>query len=113
MGEKMTPFEVQDFLFSKLGLCGCAEWETALSELRRILEWAGQDTETRTKWETLFASEGLYYLMMSMLDEIKLIEHGISIRHCWLTQIGDELLNALQMHKADEIENAEDPELSE
>jgi hypothetical protein len=106
----MTPFETQQFIFDKLHLCGCADWDSALAEVRRVLEWAEQDMVTRPDWTTLFPSEGLYYLIMSHLDDIDLIEHGTAIRHCWLAKKGDEFLAALRQYTVKEIEDAEDPE---
>jgi hypothetical protein len=82
---------------ASLNLCGCVD-ETAVDQaVLSFLEWAGSDMETRPKYGQLFdGNEGVYCLVSGMIENAGWIEHGISIRHPWLTNAGEELIEALR-----------------
>lgn len=100
------PIDIQKFLYTELGFCGCTEFRPAILRLIELLKWVKQKNEIR--YDKLYNSAGIYYLLVHSLDQVGLIEHGVSIRFPWLTDKGEELLAALQNFSIEEIEDADD-----
>lgn len=88
--------ELEKLILHELDLCGCTEISEVVPVIINILSWCGRDIENRLSYKTLFNNEGIYYLVMSLLDNEGLIEHGTSIRHPFLTEKGQKLLNELE-----------------
>lgn len=101
------PVDIQAFFYRKLGACGCSDLEAMISVVRDLLQWMA-DFKERPSYEQLFGGNtGVFYLLAGMLDHAGLTEHGSSIRHPWLTDMGKQLLNALTTIPAEQIEESE------
>lgn len=81
--------------------CACGDPESAYSTLRDLLRL--MDSRSKGRWElerwkqieNYFNTPGLMYFVLYILDNMKLIEHGSSIGGSWLTERGQEVLDAL------------------
>ena len=99
------PVDILAFFYNEFCACGCSEVDTMIDVIRDLLEWLDSDISTRLKYDTLFnGNVGVYYLLTGKLDHLKFTEHGFSIRVAWLTEEGQEFLNALRKFSNDEIE---------
>jgi hypothetical protein len=108
--EELTPINLLAFFEGGMNFCGCYEFQPAIKEIQRILEWCASDIETRQKYTELYPDVGVFYLMMALLDSgdgMDLIEHGCSVRYPWLTADGSRLLEALKIHPVPEIQAAQ------
>lgn len=89
--------EYEDFFIEHFNLCGCSEVDKVIVVVRDLLKWIGSDTESRPPYDSLFGgSGGVYYLLVGMLDRKGYCGHGISIRHPWLSEKGEQLLEFLK-----------------
>jgi hypothetical protein len=95
----MTIPELRVFLID--WFCDCGEPEVAAARLRDLLILYDARSPDTNKWKTVEAivpDDGAHYLLLYALDYFKLIEHGSSIRHPWLSSTGKRVLAALQEH---------------
>ena len=102
--------DVKAFFYNELGACGCSDIKAMIVEVKRFLSWADSqspDYDNRIRFDELYGSEGIFYLIAGMLDHAGLIEHGSSIRCSWLTSEGIDLLSALNTLDPLAIEEAE------
>jgi hypothetical protein len=79
--------------------CGCVEDVATLRmiQLLRLIPLPYESGEGIEKMcADLGESEAIVYIMLSYLDKLGMIEHGISIRHPWLTDKGLECLRACE-----------------
>lgn len=106
---ELTPVDVSALCYEGFGLCGCAEFGSAVEEILGLLNWCGE--RERPSYATLYyGNAGVYYLLAGTLDRLGLIEHGVSIRYPWLTPKGEALLRALQVMSIKDIEGADEEE---
>ncbi len=97
--------ELRDWFFENM-LCGCGCPDECVDLLHKALK--GYKARTDSEWEdksienivpvygkqdNLFAWWFLY-----TLSNLEIIEHGCSVRGCWLTEFGEELLRALDTY---------------
>lgn len=95
--ERFQDFKtVEEYIESIFGVCGCSEIKPICKTLVKILEWANADIDNRLRYDSLFDDVGIFYLLLGMCDQAGLIEHGVSIRHPWLTEEGKVLLSDLR-----------------
>lgn len=73
----------------RLGVCGCGAPLEAMRALRQVL---GRRHLHEHVEASSLPAEGLYMLVLYLLDEKELVEHGSSLHGCWLTPKGLELL---------------------
>lgn len=105
----MDERELKKFEELELGFCGCGDPEGALSFLRdvlsifelRILEGKSHWEEgTAQLWQKLALGHPEYGLLglsyLYYLDSVGLLEHGTSIYGSWLSERGEEILQALR-----------------
>ena len=78
--------------------CKCGSPEVAAAALLKALEMfplhSNDGRERMERW--LGDDEGLFYLLVGLLDEKGFIEHGTSIRGSWLTPKGEQVRDALK-----------------
>jgi hypothetical protein len=103
--EDLSALNLRAFLTNEFGACGCSELETMLDVLKSLLTWVGMGGG-RVDWNKLYSNPGIYYLLMGALDRLGLTEHGISIRHPWLTPDGTRFLAALMALKPGDVDAA-------
>jgi len=75
--------------------CGCGEPEKAWQSILDRLE-----DSTATRW-ALPVDSGLDYILVYLLDYLKLTEHGTTCRFSWLTRKGEIVLKFLQEYGVD------------
>lgn len=102
--EHLTPINILAYMYNALGKCGCSETDEMITSLRKLLEWVGSDGAIQ--YDALYPEIGVFYLLAGRLDDLGLIEHGISIRFPWLTDDGKRLLDALKTIEPETIEAA-------
>lgn len=91
--------------------CKCGEPEEAAAALYKLLglfplhsnngvlklqDWLGGDS-------------GMFYLLLGLIEDKGLIEHGGSISGSWLTLLGEQIRDALAREEADEFEKVCEP----
>ena len=102
------PNDVYAFLQNEFGMCGCFETELVVEALKDFLVWCGSDCINRPRYSELFgANQGVFYLISGICDRADLIEHGIAIRHPWLTENGKLFLSALSNFSIEQLEHTE------
>lgn len=90
----MTAHEVHHVFFDDLKICGCGVPESTGILVRDILS-ALPPWEHEGKLKELLPTDGLFYLVLGILTNARLIEHGSNICGSWLTPRGEEVLAAL------------------
>jgi len=95
--------DIHAFLFNVFGGCGCSELTPMVDTIKELLAWAGSDGMERTKWTRLGYNAGAYYILMGIMDNADLIDHGSAIRAPFLTDKGKSFLNALNKFAVEEI----------
>lgn len=96
-----------------LGFCGCGSPEDAYELVRDLLALApfyqgwetGRANHVKVR-ELLGGSDGVFYLVLYMLDRAALIEHGSGIGGAWLSTKGKHYLPLIQAHEWDDFEEA-------
>lgn len=111
----MTLTELHDWVFSDLGFCGCGDPEGALDFLRTVLvairkrhdenEIEESETASRERWSRNSAAfrdlinmehqPAMAWFYLYMLNDKELLEHGGNCSGSWLTEKGEEILDAL------------------
>lgn len=116
---------IQDFYYKELGFCGCGSPENILYVLRELLNtikrktdrYKLEDYDNKIKeysdlWRTeiknnlnlqeeniansyFSINEGVLQILLNILNNIDVLEHGFSINGSWLTEYGEELLTYL------------------
>jgi hypothetical protein len=97
----MTRRELRVFLQD--WFCGCGSPNYAADTLRIILTLHPLHSN-REAFEVLVPHEGIEYLLLYVIDNFGLTEHGTNIRYGWLTDKGRSVLAALEREKADDYE---------
>lgn len=107
--DELTPINLRAYFSNAFHTCGCHDVEAMIDEIRALLGWCAQSFDDgRASFETLFPDrEGVFYLLMGVLEGLDLSEHGTSSRCAWLTEYGDRLLRALTEHDSHTIADAE------
>lgn len=97
----------KDFLGSYFGFCGCGDPDAAMELLRDVLRLLKGHEWYSEKMKALLPSEGLNYLVLYMLNNNGLTEHGTSVNCSWLTDKGEEILKDIEWCLANEGDNEE------
>lgn len=109
--------EVEGFLGSELGFCGCGNPEDALGVIREYLSVLKVRHDTKdwsyAKYQEGITAiigkgpmaDGLEMLVAYLCDDRKLSEHGGSVGGAWLTVKGESFLRDLLWLKAQEPAN--------
>lgn len=105
--DELTPLNLRAYFVNAFGACGCSGLESMLGEVVWFLEWHADSVRGRRPWEMVYPTRGLFYIMAGLFDNLGLSEHGTAIRHPWLTESGERLLEALRATSAKEIEGAQ------
>lgn len=102
----MTERELKLFEELELGFCGCGDPKGALLFLRDVLQCFADRRTKRGDWDAqtkrlhnLLQLEENRFLGLSYLyfiDNLGLLEHGTHITGSWLTERGEEVLDALR-----------------
>lgn len=101
----LTPLNLLAYFGHAFGACGCSDIADMYLALLELLEWHNAG-EGRVKYDELFETRGIFYLLAGLVDNLGLSEHGTAIRYPWLTDDGRRLLSALAEHGPDKIESA-------
>lgn len=91
----MTDDELYAWLFNSGNFCGCENPEDAATFLRDILRLAPL-YESRSALEELLPRPGLRSFVLYQVDSMGLLEHGGVISGSWLTDLGVDVLRALE-----------------
>jgi hypothetical protein len=92
--------------YGTLSICGCGNPEDAYALVRDVLALTPfHDNGGWRKARDLIGSNGAYHLVLSQLDEAKLLEHGSSIGGSWLTGKGKHYLALMQRYTWDDVED--------
>lgn len=89
--------------YGDIGMCGCGNPEDAYGLVRDILNLA-PFYEHPEKVLDLISNDGAYHLVLSMLSNAKLIEHGGGIGGSWLTEKGKHYRELIRRYEWDDIE---------
>ena len=95
----MKTEDIQSILDDHFGNCGCSETKLLVNDLILLLENQAEEIETRVKYDKLFTSKTLFYVLAGILSDLNFIEHGTSIRCSWITKKGKEFLAQLKSYK--------------
>lgn len=95
-------------LYQDIGICGCGNPEDAYALIRGILELAPLHQDWRAA-RALFGdgpgSGGAYHVVLSVLTNAKLLEHGGGIGGSWLTGKGKHYRDLMQRCPWEAIED--------
>ncbi|MFC7794551.1 hypothetical protein [Streptomyces cinereoruber] len=92
---------INRLFYMDLHLCGCGLPEEAFDLVRDLLAVIGSDSKKPWKeLESLVPQGAALHMVLSMLDEAGLIDHGRIITGCWLTPKGTWYLR--QLRKVDD-----------
>lgn len=95
---------------SKTGICACGMSTSAFKSLRSILTFISNRStldeikDSTVALDTLIPDQGTQYLLLYFLDILDLTEHGGSVSGCWLTPLGEQVLEFLDPLSDDEID---------
>lgn len=89
-------------LFDELPLC-CGFPEESYDLIRDLLG----AFRNKTGIDTLLPTDGARYLILGLLDEVDLIEHGSIIDASWLTRKGEWYWQAMTRFDYDDIDGAD------
>ena len=101
---ELSPVDVLAFFYNGFGMCGCSETSESIELVATVLEWAKSDKDKM--YSDIIENIGAYYIVVGVMDNLGLIEHGTSIRFPWPTKDGERLLDAIRKHGARAIEDA-------
>ncbi|MEN6534196.1 MAG: hypothetical protein ABFD89_11080 [Bryobacteraceae bacterium] len=103
--EKMSLHDIAKCLFADMHVCGCMEFSDIVGVIRTSLENLNSEIGQRPEFhEALGVPHPIGDLILSMLDNADLCEHGGNHGFSWLTWKGCTLLNGLREHKDEDIE---------
>jgi len=91
----MTAHEINHIFSDQLHVCGCGRPETTVILIKAILECMPL-YDNRAKFEKLVPDEGAQHLILGLMTEADLIEHGGGIGGSWMRDEGKALLKSLQ-----------------
>lgn len=121
--------ELHDWVFSELGFCGCGDPEAALEFLKSVLlairkrshenrEIEESDAASLERWSRnsdalreLIGMEhnpAMAWFVLYMLDDKGLLERGGNCSGSWLTEKGEQILDALLKFDAEAIIECDD-----
>ena len=93
----------------QLGLCGCGNPENAYDLIRRLLALApfyDHHEEIRELLDPVPEHSAMHWIVVCVLDNAGLIEHGGGIGGAWLTKKGAHYLKLMQRHEYEDTEEA-------
>lgn len=107
------------FSYELLDMCGCGRPECSYELIRKILtirsEWQNnklsyEEVKERYKSDLNLDTDndnhcGTLQFILYILDANGLVEHGTSIRGCWLTELGEMYLKVLNAWHNREMES--------
>ena len=85
-------------------MCGCGCPEAACATLLRFLRDMVPLHTNGAKFREEIPDTGWQYLILYLIDDRDLIEHGSSVGGSWLSPKGTAFLEALAREEADEFE---------
>ncbi len=95
----MKAHELHHLFFDELKICGCGVPESVGMLIRDILA-ALPPWEYEGELKKLLPTDGLCYLVLGILTDAELIEHGGNIIGSWLTPRGEDVLESLRNESA-------------
>ncbi|MFJ4988802.1 hypothetical protein ACIP9H_34000 [Streptomyces sp. NPDC088732] len=87
---------VHRLFWDELGMCACGDPDTARVLVRDLLALAPFHEHPRAEVVALIGTEGAFHLVLTMLENVGLIDHGFTLNGSWLTDKGRWYLQALQ-----------------
>lgn len=121
--------EIHDWVFSELGFCGCGDPVGALEFLKSVLlsirkrshenrEIEESDVDSMERWSRNSAAlneligmeraPAMAWFYLYMLSDKDLLEHGGNCSGSWLTEKGEQVLDALLKFDAESIIECDD-----
>lgn len=91
----MTKHELNHFFHDELHLCGCGRPEDAAVLVRDILRCCPL-YQGRKQFEELLPNSGAQHIILGLLSDADVIEHGGGIGGSWLTDKGKDILASLE-----------------
>lgn len=116
-----------EWVFSDLGFCGCGDPEGALEFLKSVLtairkrwndnEIEEDDAASQARWSRnsdalreligMESQPAMAWTYLYFLDDKGLLEHGGNCSGSWLTEKGEQVLDALNRYSAQSIIDCE------
>jgi len=94
----MTPHELHHLFMDEIDICGCGNPEDSVELVRKILNLAPLHTDRHwEKAQELIGSSGAFHIILSVLTNADLMEHGGGIGGSWLTGKGEAARDALNL----------------
>lgn len=96
----------------QLGLCGCGNPEDAYDLIRGLLALApfyDHHKEIQELLGPVPEHSAMHWIVVCVLDNAGLIEHGGGIGGAWLTKKGTHYLTLMQRHEYGDFEEAGSP----
>jgi hypothetical protein len=94
-----------DFIQSQLDFCGCGNPNAALIFVGQVLELLKQRKGVSEEMDKLLPSDGVYYFVLYMLDNLGYTLHGGSVGSSWLSEKGEQLLEDINWCVKNEMTN--------
>jgi len=94
---------VYALLYGEMKICGCGTPEDSFGTVRDLLI----ATEEHKNASTVISHDGARHIVLSVLDEVDLIEHGSVIDVPWLTKKGRWYLQAMKAMEYADLEDGE------
>lgn len=92
-------------LFSgELKLCGCGNPEDAYALIRDLLDLAPFHRHPQ-RVRDLIGNDGAYHIVLSVLDEARLIEHGGGIGGAWITPKGERYRELMHRYEYSDLDD--------
>lgn len=108
----MSDKEFEDIIFGDLGFCGCGDPEAAIKIIYELIKIqhdrrnkSNDYKEYKSKVNKLITGniESVADILLYIINNAELLEHGTSVGCSWLTDKGKEFIKHYE-----EIENKED-----
>lgn len=103
----MNAHDLHHFFSDEMPMCGCGNPESVGFMVRDILALCPlYESASQAKIKLILPNDGVFYLVLGVLDRVGLIEHGGGIGGSWITPKGEMILNSLrvEMEKEEGIE---------
>jgi hypothetical protein len=91
---------------AKIPMCGCGCPEAGVKLIHDVLKLHPL-YEHREEFETLLPNTGVRMIVLGLIDEARLNEHGGGIGGSWLTPLGKRVLAALDRELAEHTDDEE------
>jgi hypothetical protein len=89
----MERHELRVFFDAKIPMCGCGNPEEGVALIHEVLK-LHPPYDHRAELEAILPSDGIQMVVLGLIDDVGLNEHGGSIGGSWLTPLGERASGA-------------------